>query len=156
LNFIRPAAPADAGELSAMMAEDYGEVGYPFDGALSRRCFEQLLAEPHLGRAWVLLHDADIAGYIVLTFCFCLEYGGREAYVDDLFVRRPFRGLGLGRMAMETVIAESRRMDLRMLNLEVEPGNRTARRLYSSTGFERNRRLLMRLRLNPAQQTPKG
>jgi ribosomal protein S18 acetylase RimI-like enzyme len=48
---------------------------------------------------------------------------------------------------METVISESARLHLRMLNLEVEPKNSGAQRLYSSLGFERNRRQLMRLRL---------
>jgi ribosomal protein S18 acetylase RimI-like enzyme len=93
------------------------------------------------------LADSKVAGYIVLTFCFCMEYGGREAYVDDLFVRKPFRRSGIGRLAMETVISESARLHLRMLNLEVEPKNSGAQRLYSSLGFERNRRQLMRLRL---------
>jgi GNAT superfamily N-acetyltransferase len=129
-----------------MMGEDYREVGYPFDDVLAKRCFSRLIGEPNLGRAWVLLHDADVAGYIVLTFCFCLEYGGREAWVDDLFVRKAFRRTGLGRLAMETAVEESRRMHLRMLNLEVEPANNGARRLYSSMGFEENRRLVMRRR----------
>jgi GNAT superfamily N-acetyltransferase len=129
-----------------MMGEDYLEVGYPFDDLLAQRCFSQLIEEPSLGRAWVLLHDADVAGYIVLTFCFCLEYGGREGWVDDLFVRKAFRRTGLGTLAMDTVVEESRRMQLRMLNLEVEPANKGARRLYSNTGFEENRRLVMRRR----------
>jgi ribosomal protein S18 acetylase RimI-like enzyme len=133
-----------------MMGEDYDEVAYPFDIDITRRCFRQLIDEPSLGLAWILLHNSHVAGYIVLTYCFCLEYGGREGYVDDLFVRKPFRRMGLGRLAIDTVIAESLRAHLRMLNLEVEPRNEAAQRLYSATGFEHNRRLLMRRRIEPA------
>jgi hypothetical protein len=37
---------------------------------------------------------------VIITFCFSMEYGGVIAFVDDLFVRPPFRRAGLATAAL--------------------------------------------------------
>ncbi|MGH9389223.1 MAG: GNAT family N-acetyltransferase, partial [Vicinamibacteria bacterium] len=66
------------------MAEFYAEQRYPFDREKAQAALEPFLADPTLGRAW-LFRNADIAvGYFVLTLGWSLEYGGRDAFVDEL------------------------------------------------------------------------
>jgi ribosomal protein S18 acetylase RimI-like enzyme len=61
--------------------------------------------------------------------------GRGRAYIYDLFIEEPFRGRGLGRMALELVEADARGAGLRGIDLNVWGGNGVARRLYHSAGF---------------------
>jgi hypothetical protein len=37
----------------------------------------------------------ELAGYVILTLGFSVEYRGREAFVDELYVEEKFRRQGL-------------------------------------------------------------
>ena len=44
-----------------------------------------MLGDPRLGRLFAIDDDGSVVGYLVLTFGFSLEFGGRNAVVDELF-----------------------------------------------------------------------
>ena len=142
---IRRATLSDLEELCVMMADDYQESGYPYRDEPSREAFSRLISSESLGRVWLMTQDGEIAGYIALTFGFSLEFGGTDALVDDLYVRKQFRRRGLGRLGFETAIAECRALGIRCISLEVEPANSGAQQLYSAAGFRVSRRQIMRL-----------
>lgn len=144
---IRRAAPDDVPRLVDLMAEFYAESSYPLDRASAATTFGRLLREESLGAVWLLSARGDVAGYVVLTLGYSLEYGGLDAFVDDLFIRAPHRGAGLGRLALETLLAECRRRGVRAVHLEVARANAPARSLYASFGFQDNDRQLLTRRL---------
>lgn len=147
---MRLATPADRDLLVDLMAEFYAEAGYAMDRERAGRAFAALLADPRLGRAWVIEHCGAAAGYVVLALGFSMEYGGADAFVDDLFVRPPFRGAGLGRAALAGVRAACRELGVRALHLAVEPDNVRAEALYHRVGFRTSGRRLLTLRIEPA------
>lgn len=59
-----------------------------------------------------------------------------QAELGDIAVELGWRGRGLGRLLLETVLARARREGVRELFLEVRPSNDGARRLYEGYGFE--------------------
>jgi ribosomal protein S18 acetylase RimI-like enzyme len=118
-----------------MMEEFYAEAGTPFHAKRAAAAFGELLRDGGMGNAWILEIDGAPAGYVVVTYGFSLEFGGRDAFVDDLFVRRGHRRLGLGRMAVEKAFEECRRRGVRTLLLEVARANDPARELYRLFGF---------------------
>jgi mycothiol synthase len=62
-------------------------------------------------------------------------------YIDELFVRRPWRGRGLGRALLLAACAELRRRGQTLAYLGVDSDNPTgATRLYGSAGFSQRRR----------------
>ncbi len=75
------------------MAEFYAESGYDLDQDGAAIAFGDLLSDPSLGRIWIL---GESVGYVVLSLGYSMEYGGRDAFVDDLFVREAHRRAGLG------------------------------------------------------------
>jgi diamine N-acetyltransferase len=145
---VRAARRSDLGALLEMMGADYRESGYPFDGERAAACFLQLLESPALGAVWVAEQEGAPVGYVVLTLGFSLEYGGRDAFVDDLFVRAEHRRLGLGRTLLDAALAGARAAGVRAVHLEVERSNPGARSLYEATGFADNDRRLLTLRLS--------
>jgi GNAT superfamily N-acetyltransferase len=132
---LRPADPADLDTLVDLMAEFYAESAAPFASEPAAWAFAAILADETLGRVWILELGGMAAGYAVLTFGFSMEYGGRDAFLDDLFVREPHRGCGLGRAAMEQVLDECARRGVRAVHLEVGRDNVPARELYRRFGF---------------------
>lgn len=144
---VTRAAREDVHHLVELMGEFYREDGDPFDPARATAAFTELLKHDQLGTAWLIRCDGALAGYLACPFTLSLEYGGRTAFVDDLFVRPQYRGRGCGRQAMETVLADCRRRGVRAVHLEVWPANTVARRLYASLGFEHPGRDLLTVRL---------
>lgn len=140
---VRVAEPGDMDLLLKLMGEFYAESSVPLDRERSAEAFAELIDSPSLGRVWIMERDGETAGYIVLTLGYSMEYGGRDAFVDDLFVREPYRGKGLGRMALEVLFEECRRRKVRAVHLEVDRENVAAKQLYKNFGFKDNDRQLL-------------
>lgn len=140
------AAPA-ANAILDMMERFYAEERYPFDLEKARAALEPFLADPALGRAWLFRDGRTPVGYFVLTLGWSLEYGGRDAFVDELFVSPSHRGGGLGRRALDVIGEACRELGVRALHLEVEKDNPAAE-LYRRWGFEDHDRRMMTRRFN--------
>lgn len=144
---LRPATFADCSLLVELMSEFYAESDYALHPSRAEEAFKALLADHGFGRAWLIESQAQVAGYVVLTLGYSMEYGGRDAFVDDLFIRRAFRGKGLGRSALDEVRSAALSLGVRALHLEVGRDNSAAQALYRRTGFEDSGRQLLTLRL---------
>lgn len=136
VNF-RMAALSDIGTLLELMPLYYEADHLPYDAERARRAVTALLSDPGHGRIWLIEPAADgrAAGYLALAFGFSLEFGGREAFVDELFVREGSRGAGIGSAAIRHAIAECRREGVVVIRLEVTPTNPRALKLYAALGF---------------------
>lgn len=132
----RRAMLADKAMLLELMAAYYAFDGHHFDAAKSSAVLDEFLADDRFGLAWLIEVDGAIAGYMALCIGFSLEFGGRDAFVDELYLYEPYRGQGLGRAALAHMIAEARRLGIKALHLEVAEDNARARRLYEALGFE--------------------
>jgi GNAT superfamily N-acetyltransferase len=151
---FRPATPLDLDALLALQRGYYGEDGYRFEPALARAAFGRLLDDPALGRAWLAEQEGHAVAYVVLTLGWSLEYGGRDAFVDELYVAPGARGAGLGRAGLAVAEAGARALGVRTLHLEVEPGKPEALGLYRRRGFVEHGRSLLSKPLadrNPSQ-----
>lgn len=140
---VRPATRADLGILLQLQAAYYADDGYPFVEAEARGCWERLLEAPDWGRAWVVERESRVVGYSVLTFGYSLEYRGRDAFVDELYVAPEWRGQGLAREALSVIDAACAEAGVRALHLEVERNKERARGLYRRWGFVEHDRVLM-------------
>jgi diamine N-acetyltransferase len=140
---VAVAGPEDGEAILDLMEQFYAGERYPYDREKARAALMPFLGEPALGRAW-LFRDGDTpVGYFVLTLGWSLEYGGRDAFVDELFVSPSHRGRGLGRRALETMDEACRELSVSALHLEVEKDNLKAAELYRKRGFEDHDRRLM-------------
>lgn len=107
-----------------------------------------LLADPALGAIWLIVNNGELAGYIALCTGFSIEFGGRDAFIDEFFILPAQRGRGLGAEVLALIKTEAKRLGIRALHLEVARDNRRARALYARCGFNaRERYVLMTARL---------
>ena len=142
---FREATPADLPLLGAYMRALRAEDPFPgpVDESLADAAVAELLDDPALGRVWLIYDGEDPAWYVVLTFTYSIEFGGRAAFIDELYVAPDRRGRGIGRQTLAFLSKSATQMRVRVLLLEVTPTNEAARRLYASAGFaERTYRLM--------------
>lgn len=144
---FRLARPDDVPSLLPLMQAFYRDTDTPFDPRAASRALAALVADPALGRVFLIEVAAEAAGYAVLTLGFSLEFEGKDAFVDELFVAPEHRGHGLGRAALRLLESAAAELGVRALHLEVGPDNESATLLYRRAGFEDRRHRLMTKRL---------
>lgn len=117
------------------------------DEVAARATLAQLLGDLSFGRAWLICDEAAPVGYVILTLGYSLEFHGRDAFVDELFIEPGHRGSGWGRRTMEFVEAEARSLGVRAIHLEVSQANGAAYGMYRRAGFEDRQRHLLTKRI---------
>jgi ribosomal protein S18 acetylase RimI-like enzyme len=147
---FRPATTADEPALLELMRELYLHERMVFDEHAARAALRGVLVDPALGRAVLIEQDGIAAGYLVVCFGWSLEFHGRDAFVDELYVRERFRGQGLGGRALEVAAELCRASGVRALHLEVDRRNTRAQGVYRKAGFVDREYYLMTRRLAPA------
>ena len=132
------------GALLQLMRALYDEDGStPLREDAAETALRGLLAAPDRGLVWVIEQAGEAAGYLVLTWGYSLEFHGRDAFIDELYVAPSYRGAGLGRQAVEWAEAACREQGAGAVHLEVEIDNERAHALYRRSGFaERGLRLM--------------
>lgn len=143
---FKPLQISDVETIVTLMEEFYAIDNYPITLDVSKALFLEFISNENLGKSWLIESDYKIVGYIILTFVFSFEYQGRIAFLDELYVTEIARGKGIGSKALEFVKAESHKLSLKLIYLEVEPHNTKAQNLYLAHGFEMHNRKLMRLK----------
>ncbi|HEX3131341.1 MAG TPA: GNAT family N-acetyltransferase [Thermoanaerobaculia bacterium] len=133
----------DTAELLVLMRAFYAGEGYPFDERRTERVLRAMLANPLFGAVWVFRLEKRAVGYLVVTHGYSLEFGGRDAFVDELYVIPEMRGRGLGTQALRIAEEHCRRAGISALHLEVERENPGARALYERSGYKAHDRYLM-------------
>lgn len=145
---IKQAREDDLQLLLEFMEEYYRLDKLPFDHRKASSALGKLLGDDALGSAWLIRVDSASAGYLVLTFGFSLEYHGRDAFIDEIYLRPAFRGKGCGRAAMTLAENQARRRGVQALHLEVDRENRPAQAFYRKAGFRDQGRCLLTKRLD--------
>ena len=141
---FKPAGESDADTILGFMRELYAMDGTtPLEEEKARRALLGIVRDPALGRVWVIQDGAEAIGYVILTLGYSLEYGGRDGFIDELFIAEAHRGRGVGREAMRFLDGICRELGVRALHLEVERANTAAQRLYRKFGFSDHDRYLL-------------
>ncbi|HKT51169.1 MAG TPA: GNAT family N-acetyltransferase [Candidatus Angelobacter sp.] len=126
-----------------LMREFYSQQEMVFDESVARGALKKAIVNPQLGQAYLIFRRQELAGYFVLTFCFSLEFRGKFALLDELYIREPFRRQKFGRSAVEFAQRICRNAGIKAIRLEVWTGNQTAQSLYKAEGFKAEDRFLM-------------
>jgi len=114
----------------------------PFHEPTVRANLAEFLQNPDYGIAYIVREDSTPIAYLVLCFDFSLEYRGKGAWVDELFVSPAHRGKGIGTQLLDLSERASRDHQAKVLHLEVNHGN-PAIELYRRRGFSDHHRFLM-------------
>jgi len=129
--------------LLEMMREFYSQQEMRFDETAASQTINNVLENPKLAQIYLIFRGAELAGYFALTFCFSLEFHGRFALFDELYLREPFRRQKLGKAVVAFAEDLSKKAGIKAMRLEVGRENAAAQALYRRCGFEEDARSLM-------------
>jgi ribosomal protein S18 acetylase RimI-like enzyme len=144
---FKPLEIVDIEIITKMMQDFYAIDNYPMDVEVAKKLFQEFISNEHLGKSWLMYSENEIVGYIILTFIFSFEYGGKIAFVDELFIKETARGKGFGKEAIQFIQREVPKLSLKLLYLEVEPHNENAQKLYLAHDFVIHNRKLMKYKV---------
>ena len=144
---FKPLEIVDIEIITQMMRDFYEIDNYPMNVEVAKTLFQEFITNEHLGKSWLIYSENEIVGYIILTFIFSFEYGGKIAFVDELFIKETARGKGIGKEAIQFIQREVPKLSLKLLYLEVEPHNENAQKLYLAHDFELHNRKLMKYKV---------
>jgi GNAT superfamily N-acetyltransferase len=114
----------------------------PFYEPTLRANLDELLQHPVYGVIYLVREESAPIGYLVICFDYSLEYRGKGAWIDELFVEAAHRGKGIGAQLLDLAETASREHSAKFLHLEVTHGN-PAIELYRRRGFLDHQRYLM-------------
>ena len=140
---FRLATESDADVLLGFMRAYYAFDGHAFDRVKACGALTALLNDTNLGRAWLILDGDRPVGYVVLCFGYSLEWLGRDAFIDELYLLEQYCGCGWGRKTMAFVEDVAGQADVRALHLEVVQQNAAAFDVYRKLGFREHRSTLL-------------
>jgi ribosomal protein S18 acetylase RimI-like enzyme len=132
---LKSVAPEQCPRLQLLVQELYAMEGITTPQETLRTALDKLLREPELGRAWFIAEGNGVVGYIILTFGYDHEYGGRDAWITDVYLRPEARGRGLATAALQQLDGIARNLGVCAMHLMVKPENRSALRTYKRAGF---------------------
>ena len=138
---------SDIDIITVMMEDFYAIDNYPIEAQATKKMFQEFISNENFGEAWLIYADNKIAGYVILTYIFSFEYGGKIAFVDELFIKESARGKGIGKETIQFVQQESPKLSLKLLYLEVENHNENAQKLYLAQDFGFHNRKLMKYKI---------
>jgi GNAT superfamily N-acetyltransferase len=107
-----------------------------------------LLVNEQLGRIWLIYCDQQLVGYIALCLGYSIEFTGKDAFIDEFYIRPEFRGQGLGKQTLEFIKVAAKDLDIKAIHLEVARTNTNAHKLYTHSNFQvRDKYVLMSVKL---------
>lgn len=140
---FKPLVTTDIETIVLLMQDFYAIDNYPIDLKVSKSLFKEFIANENLGKAWLILNEEEVVGYVILTFIFSFEYQGKIAFLDELYLTKQARGKGIGSQTVSFVKDKSTELGLKLIYLEIENHNQNAQKLYIANGFELHNRKLM-------------
>ena len=145
---IRVASIADLELLLGLMRQMQEDDPWSesFDESTVHASLAGLLANVVYGVAYIAEEAGAAVGYVIVCFDYSLEYRGKGAWVDELFVAESHRGKGIATQLMDVAEKAAAKHGAKYLHLEVSHGN-PAIELYRRRGFVDHQRYLMTKRI---------
>ncbi len=94
--------------------------------------FCEMMRSDVYAEGFLLELDGQAVGYALLAKTFSQEAGGLTVWIEELYVRAPYRSKGLGNEFFDFLEASVPAFRYR---LEIEPENERAVKLYEKRGF---------------------
>ncbi len=86
---------------------------------------------PYL-EGYIVEDGEEVQGYAMVAKSFSTEFGKPCIWIEDLYVKEPFRGYGIGSQMLQYI---SKKFAGCIFRLEVEAENQRAIRVYEKCGF---------------------
>lgn len=140
---FKTATNSDRNLLLTLTKEFYQLERLTYNVEALNKCFDEIFTNKSLARIWIIYADREPAGYLVLSFGYSLEFHGRDALIDEFYIRETYRSQGIGKQTLEFVKTTCQNLGIKAVHLEVNHQNDRAKTIYQKAGFVEHDRYLM-------------
>ena len=147
---LRLASIDDIQQLLPLIRDFHTLEGIQISEEQRKKAVNDLLSDLSLGGVWLILADTTVAGYVALTFGYSIEFGGKDAFIDELYIRPELQGQGLGKQTLIKIQQAAKAQNIQAVHLEVARHNTKAQKIYARANFlPREKYMLMSVSLKP-------
>ena len=140
--------PEDIDRILPLVEAFHSEAGIVLSNEERHAAVLPLLEGTPLGVVYLIGPTRAPVGYVVITFGWSVEFGGMDAFIDELYIRPAVRKRGMGSDVLTALPRALSEAGVKAFHLEVDHDNETAKRLYARAGFApRPRYMLMSRKL---------
>lgn len=135
---IRSMTAQDTAEVCAMMRVFYDSpaVLHKAPDSILLRDIQDCVGECPFIEGYVFEEAGQIAGYAMAAKSYSTEYGGICIWIEDIYIKPAFRGMGIGKAFFAHLEAQYRGKAVRF-RLEAEDENLNAIQLYTKQGYRK-------------------
>jgi ribosomal protein S18 acetylase RimI-like enzyme len=134
---------ADINLVLELVKEFHQHEKLAFDEKVDYDAIANFITNNSLGQLWLIQQENQVIGYLILTFGYSLEFRGRDAFIDEFYLRPQYRQQGVGTQTLSFAEDACRVLGVKAIHLEVDFENPDAQRLYDRIGYQRHHRFLM-------------
>lgn len=131
---IRPMTARDQSLVFEMMRVFYASAAVFTNGSdeIFRSDIENCINDNPYLEGYIIENETEIQGYAMVAKSFSTEFGKPCIWIEDLYLKDAFRGLGIGKQFFDFITEKYTDCIFR---LEVEAENERAVKLYRKCGF---------------------
>jgi ribosomal protein S18 acetylase RimI-like enzyme len=129
------AGPPQLGDLLPLVAAYHLFEEISLSADIREKSVERLLSDGTLGEVWLIKKSGHLIGYVVVCFSYSIEFGGREAFIDEFYIEAPERGRRIGAEVLGKLKEHMCTHSIAAIHLEVDQRNERAKSLYLQSGF---------------------
>ena len=132
---IRKMAETDKNCVMDMMRVFYTSPAVLSNGSeeIFQRDIENCVNECPFLEGYIFEEEGEVQGYAMVAKSFSTEFGKPCMWIEDLYIKSEYRGLGLGSQFFEFI---EKKYPESVLRLEVEQENERAIHVYEKCGYE--------------------
>lgn len=133
-NTIRLMQVKDKACVLEMMRVFYASPAVLSNGSeeIFQRDIDACIGDSPYAEGYIVEDNGEIQGYAMIAKSYSTEFGRPCIWIEDLYVKEPYRGLGIGSQVLQ-FIAE--KFPDCIFRLEVEEENARAIAVYEKSGF---------------------
>ena len=114
------AGPAQLEELLPLVAAYHAFEEVEISAEQRQNSVAKLLHDKTLGEIWLVRKLDVVIGYIAVCYSYSIEFGGRDAFVDEFYIAAAERGKGIGGRVLREIAALLRARGVVAVHLEVD------------------------------------
>lgn len=135
MNLLTLATAEDMAKLLPMVEAFHAETGLNTTDDHRIAALDTLFSGEVQAACWLIGPRRSPVGYIAISFGFSIELGGRDAFIDEFYVRKAVRGRGMGGQVLQLILPQLAAMEIKAVHMEVDHDNARAQKLYERAGF---------------------
>lgn len=96
--------------------------------------FNEIMNSNPYVHGYMIEYNKSVAGYVLLALTYSNEAGGICVWIEEIFIKKEFRGKGLGKIVLNDI--KEKYNNAKRFRLEVTKENLKAIKLYENLGYE--------------------